>query len=70
MYPEVDYAKMGSISKFYDGYDNQPMCWIEDPMSPSCFITGDEEPVQRLKTVISYGETLRSNMGQWFLTAL
>ena len=27
-------------------------------MSPSCFRTGDEEPVQRFKTVISYGETL------------
>ena len=27
-------------------------------MSPSCFRTGDEEPVQRLKTMISYGETL------------
>ena len=27
MYPEVDYyAKMGGISKFYDGYDNQPIC--------------------------------------------
>ena len=59
MYPEVDYyAKMGGISKFYDGYDNQPICWIDDPVSPSCFRTGDEEPVQRLKTVISYGETL------------
>ena len=59
LYPEVDYyAKMGGISKFYDGYDNQPITWIDDPVSPSCFRTGDEEPVQRLKTVISYGETL------------
>ena len=59
LYPECDYyAKMGGISKFYDGYDNQPITWINDPVNPSCFRTGDEEPVQRLKTVISYGETL------------
>ena len=59
LYPEVDYyAKMGGISKFYDGYNNQPITWIDDPVSSSCFRTGDEEPVQHLKTVISYGETL------------
>ena len=49
---------MGGLSKFFDGYDNQPICWIDDPVSPSCFRTGDEEPVQRFKTVISTGEVL------------
>ena len=49
---------MGGLSKFFDGYDNQPLCWIDDPVSPSCFRTGDEEPVQRFKTVVSTGEIL------------
>ena len=58
-YPKVDYySKMGELSKFFDGYDNQPITWIDDPVSPSCFRTGDEEPVQRFKTVISTGEIL------------
>ena len=59
LYPQVDYySKMGGLSKFFDGYDNQPICWIDDPVSPSCFHTGDEEPVQRFKTVVSTGEIL------------
>ena len=59
LYPTVDYySKMGGLSKFFDGYDNQPICWIDDPVSPSCFRTGDEEPVQRFKTVVSTGEIL------------
>lgn len=49
---------MGGLSKFFDGYDNQPITWIDDLVSPSCFRTGDEEPVQRFKTVISTGEVL------------
>ena len=57
LYPKVDYySKMGGLSKFFDGYDNQPITWIDDPVSPLCFQTGDEEPVQRFKTVISTGE--------------
>ena len=48
LYPKVDYySKMGGLSKFFDGYDNQPITWIDDPVSPLCFQTGDEEPVQR-----------------------
>ena len=59
LYPQADYyAKMGGLSKYFDGYDNQPVCWIDDPVSPAVCRTGDEEPVQRFKTVISTGEVL------------
>jgi len=34
IYPEVDYySKMGGLSKFWDGYDNQPIVWIDDSYS-------------------------------------
>jgi len=50
MHPQVDYySKMGGLGKFWDGYDNQPICWIDDPIAASVVRTGDEEPVQRLK---------------------
>lgn len=49
---------MGGVSKYFDAYDNQLICWIDDPVSPAVYRTGDEEPVQRFKTVISTGEVL------------
>lgn len=59
LYPKVDYyAKMGGVSKYFDAYDNQLICWIDDPVSPAVYRTGDEEPVQCFKTVISTGEVL------------
>ena len=59
LYPTADYyAKMGGLSKYFDGYDNQPICWIDDPVSPAVCRTGDKDPVQRFKTVISTGEVL------------
>jgi len=59
IYPVADfYCKLGGLSKFWDGYDNQPITWIDDPASPNAIRTGDEEPIQRLKTVISTGEIL------------
>lgn len=59
LYPQVDYySKMGGLSKFFDGYDNQMITQIDDPVSSSVLRTGDEEPVQRFKTVISTGEVL------------
>lgn len=46
LYPQIDYySKMGGLSKYFDGYDNQPITWIDDPVSPSPLRTGDEEPV-------------------------
>ena len=36
LYPEVDfYWKLGGMSKFWDGYDNQPIVIIDDPVSPA-----------------------------------
>ena len=35
--------KMGDLSKFWDGYDNQPICLIDDPATPTVVRTGDEE---------------------------
>lgn len=59
LYPPVDYyIKLGGLAKFWDGYDNQHIIWIDDPVSPSVLRTGNEEPVQRLKTVTSTGEVL------------
>ena len=49
---------MGGLSKFWDGYDNQPICLVDDPVSLSVYRTRDEEPIQRLKTIISTGEVL------------
>lgn len=49
------YSKMGGLNKFWDGYDNQLVCWLDDP---AVHRTGDEESVQRFKNVISTGETL------------
>ena len=63
-----NYAKIGELSKPFDGYDGQPITWIDDPVSLSCFRTGDEESVQRFKTVISYGKTLvEVKHGPWCL---
>jgi len=28
------YSKGGGLKKFWDGYDNQPIAWIDDPVSP------------------------------------
>ena len=59
LYPKADYyCKLGGLSKFWDGYDNQPICWLDDPCSPAVARTGDEEPIQRLKNVFSTGEVL------------
>ena len=59
LYPTVDYyPKIGGLSKYFDGYDNQPITWIHDPVSLAVCRTGDKEPVQRFKTVISTGEVL------------
>lgn len=43
---------MGDLSKIWDGYDNQLICWIDDPVTPAVASTEDEEPIQKLKTVV------------------
>jgi len=59
LYPEISfYAKMGGLDKYWDGYDNDPIVVIDDPVSSQARSTGNEEAVQRLKNVLSYGGTL------------
>lgn len=59
MYPEVDYfCKMGGLDRSFDGYDNQKIVYIDDPVANAAVKTGDESSVQRLKNIISTGDTL------------
>ena len=46
------YCKMGGLKKFWDGYDNQEICWIDDPVMMG---RNDDESIQELKNVISTG---------------
>ena len=53
----VDYfSKGGGLKRFWDGYDNQPICWIDDPVSPQP--QRNNEDVQQLKNVMSTGDCL------------
>ena len=47
------FSKCGGLTKYWDGYDNQPICWIDDPvcMDPS----KDMESIQQLKNIFSTG---------------
>ena len=47
---------MGGLSKFFDGYDNQEIVWIDDPNID--FDKEDNENVQRFKNILSTGDTL------------
>lgn len=48
------YSKGGGLKKYWDGYDNQPIAWIDDPVSPEeC---RDSESIQQLKNVMSVGD--------------
>lgn len=53
LHPQLDYYCKHSLNKFWDGYDNQPIVWIDDPVPPSSTFTSEE--AQQLKTVISTG---------------
>ena len=50
------YCKVGGLSKFCDGYDNDDVMWIDDPISVSA--RGDLESVQRFKNIMSTGDVL------------
>lgn len=53
-YPEIDhYFKMGGLDKRWEGYDNQPIVWIDDPVKPTA--NGGEAAIQSLKNVLSTG---------------
>ena len=48
------FTKGGGLKKFWDGYDHQPVAWIDDPVSPD---DGREsESIQQLKNVMSVGD--------------
>lgn len=55
-YPQLSfYCKGGGLKKWWENYDNQPICIIDDP---SCFnVRFSDEDVQAFKTVISSEET-------------
>jgi hypothetical protein len=50
------YSKMGGLSKFYDGYDNQDIVWIDDPVKPDAKLNTDA--IQQLKTMMSTGDII------------
>ena len=50
------YQKMGGMDKFFDGYDNDDIVWIDDPISNQDI--PNNENVQRFKNVMSTGPTL------------
>lgn len=50
------FSKGGGLKKYWDGYDNQPITWIDDPVAPDS--NKDSESVQQLKNVISTGDCI------------
>ena len=42
---------MAGLSRFWDGYDNQPIVWIDDPVSPDS--RSNSEDMQQFKTLLS-----------------
>lgn len=47
------YSKGGGLKKYWDGYDNQPIAWIDDPINMD---GEDKDSIQELKNVISSGK--------------
>ena len=47
------YSKCGGLSKYWDGYDNQEICWIDDPVCMDA--ANDRESIQQLKNIFSTG---------------
>ena len=55
--PELDYyCKVSGLSKWYDGYDNEPIVIIDDPVLMSGS-PGFQEQLQCLRNVVSTGPT-------------
>lgn len=52
------YCKLGGLDKWFDGYDNDDLVWIDDPVTQNVPRTGDESSVQRFKNIISTGDVL------------
>ena len=45
------YSKMGGLSKFFDGYDWQPIILIDDPVTPDA--SANTEQIQMFKTIVN-----------------
>ena len=59
LYPQLEtYFKLGGLSKWMDNYNNEPIVVIDDPVNSSSLKTGDEEPIQRFKNLISTGPVI------------
>ena len=53
-WPQYDYYfKIGGFFKFWEGYDNEPICYIDDPVLPDIKLSKDD--VQFMKTSMSVG---------------
>ena len=50
------YFKPGGLSKYFDGYNNEPIVVNDDPIPPNIKVDGDD--IQMLKRVISTGDTI------------
>ena len=50
------YAKMGGLSKFFDGYDWQPIILIDDPVTPDA--NQNQDQIQMFKTIINEHQRL------------
>lgn len=54
LHPELDwYKKMGRLSKSWDGYDNRPFVFIDDPGDFNHKTTQGRESVEAFKNVVS-----------------
>lgn len=49
------YCKLGGLDRWWDSYDNQPIVLIDDPVGMDAAM--NKEPIQRLKNVMSHGDT-------------
>ena len=50
------FTKGGGLKNFWDGYDNQPIAWIDNPVSPN--EGKHSESIQQSKNVMSVGDCL------------
>ena len=56
-YPEIDYyCKLGGLDRWFDGYDNQQIVYIDVPIAADT--SKNPEAIQRLKNIMSKGDVL------------
>ena len=58
-HPEIDWhSKLQGFEKYWEGYDNEPIVFIDDPVMPN--IKYNQDGVQMLKTTMSVGACMIS----------